>query len=366
MAHGDLCDVFFTHLDRYLHLGEVGDLHALLAAARVTFAHDHAARDGGANLGVELHDAARAGCLHGALGGAGIGLVEGRLGGFYRALGARDGALFRGGVGRGRVALIIDGRCALCAGQGPFCSGEVFLRRGEGALGLGNIAIEAVVLDGHEHVAGIDLLARLHVDLCHGSVDGRGGYRCRDRLELAFCLNRGRKRSFLDRLEYGLVCGLRLRAHDSGRNDSDEYDAGDDARDNAATDELLAAALGALGFELSVCLFIGDGRILLLGVCGGQERQGLSRVYGQVLDLVLGGAGILSHGVSSIDSVSSMVYMLSSKVYMTTLDGVLCVRFLTSMLGTEGAARVAPNCAQEVNSTSATAPCGNRLAPLRK
>lgn len=50
----------------------------------------------------------------------------------------------------------------------------------------------------------------------------------------------------------------------------------------------------------------------------------------------------MSHGVSSIDSVSSMVYMLSSKVYMTTLDGVSCVRFLTSMLGTEGAARVDP------------------------
>ena len=243
---------------------------------------------------------------------------------------------------------------------------EVFLRRGEGALGLGNIAIESVVLDGHEHVAGIDLLARLYVDFCHGSVDGRGDYRCRDRLELAFCLNRGRKRSFLDRLEYGLVCGLRFRAHDGGRNDSDEYDAGDDARDNAATDELLAAAFGTLDFELSVCLFIGDGRILLLGVCGGQERQGLSRVYGQVLDLVLGGAGILSHGASSIDSVSSMVYMLSSKVYMTTLDGVSCVRFLTSMLGTEGAARAASNCAQEANSTSVTAPPREPAIPLRK
>ena len=37
---------------------------------------------------------------------------------------------------------------------------------------------------------------------------------------------------------------MRLRAHDGGRNDSDEYDAGNDACGDAAADELLAAAIG--------------------------------------------------------------------------------------------------------------------------
>ena len=53
---------------------------------------------------------------------------------------------------------------------------EVFLRRGEGALGLGNIAIESVVLDGHEHVALVDGLAGLHVDRSHRAIDRRGDH----------------------------------------------------------------------------------------------------------------------------------------------------------------------------------------------
>ena len=181
-------------------------MHALLAAAGVAFAHDHAARDGGSHLGIELHDAARAGRLHGALGGAGICLVEGRLGGFHGALGARDGALLRRGVGGDGVAFVIDSGGVLCAGQGLFRGGQIVLRRGEGPLSLGHIAIKVVVFDGHEHVAGLDLLSRLDVDFCHGSIDGGRDHRCRDGFELAFCFNRGCECSLPDHLEHGLVC----------------------------------------------------------------------------------------------------------------------------------------------------------------
>ena len=43
LPNGDLGDVLFAHLHGHLHLGQVGDLHALLATARIAFAHDHAA-----------------------------------------------------------------------------------------------------------------------------------------------------------------------------------------------------------------------------------------------------------------------------------------------------------------------------------
>ena len=48
---------FFTHLNGDLHLGQVGDPHALLAAARIAFARIHAACNRGAHFGIELHDA---------------------------------------------------------------------------------------------------------------------------------------------------------------------------------------------------------------------------------------------------------------------------------------------------------------------
>ena len=80
LAHGDLGDILFTHLNGDLHLGEVGDLHALLAAARIAFAHDHAACYRCAHLGVKLHDATRARGRDRATGGLGVRLVEVCLG----------------------------------------------------------------------------------------------------------------------------------------------------------------------------------------------------------------------------------------------------------------------------------------------
>ena len=95
LAHGNFGDILFAHLNRHLHLGQVGDLHALLAAARIAFAHDHAACYRGAHLGVELHDAARARGRDRTAGGLGVRLIEVCLGRCEAALRGRYGVRVR-------------------------------------------------------------------------------------------------------------------------------------------------------------------------------------------------------------------------------------------------------------------------------
>ena len=163
LTNGDFGDILFAYLHRDLHLGQVSDLHTLLAAARVAFAHDHAAGYRSANLGIELNDAARAGGRYRALGRLGVSLIECRLGRCEVALGARYGARI-GRRARCGAGVVVHCRCDLCGSKGLLGIAQVFLGRGYCALRLGDITVELIVFNRHEHVALVDGLAGLYVD----------------------------------------------------------------------------------------------------------------------------------------------------------------------------------------------------------
>ena len=316
LAHGNFGDILFAHLNRHLHLGQVGDLHALLAAARVAFTHDHAACYRSAHLGVELHDAARAGGLYGALGRLCSCLFQRCLSRGEVALGGRDGICVGVCVRWTGRSVTVRCRCGLCGRECHLCIVQVFLGGRDRALRLGNSAIERVVLNGHEYVALVDALSGLHVDLFNRTVDRRGDDRCRDGLKLPLGFDCGGKRAFGDHVGHRSVGACGLRVDDQRCDDGNERDGNNDTDGDTASDELFAPTLGTLCLKLFIGFFIGDiGRIVetrlgLLGVCSADNRQGLGGILGHAIGIVRTriDRGDLGHSVSFIDMAPISIY----------------------------------------------------------
>ena len=134
--------------------------------------------------------------------------------------------------------------------------GQFGLRLAQRAVGLGDGAVEVGVLDGHEDVALVDRLAGDDVDGFDLTGDLRRDDGGGQGLQGALGVDHRRESAEHGDVGDGLhdLLGLLVEGGDGHR--AADHDGGGDARRDGAVDDLLAAALRALGFEGGVRLGI--------------------------------------------------------------------------------------------------------------
>lgn len=133
-----------------------------------------------------------------------------------------------------------------------------------------------------------------------------------DRLELAFCLDGGRKRALGDHVGHRPVGTCGPCVDDEGHDNGDEHNGGHDSCRNAAADELFAPTLGTLRLELGVGLFVRNlgcitcAAVLLCCVHVCYEGKRFGGTLGRSIGIIRsrGDVGDIRHGVSFIESSS--------------------------------------------------------------